>query len=237
MKNNPLNILALIPARSGSQRLPKKNILPFCGKPLIAWTIEAAKNIPEISTIMVSTDSEEIASISKKFGALVPSLRPPEIAQNNTTMIEVIQHTLKFYRENNQNFTHLLLLQPTSPLRTSEDIKNSINLLKEKNATAVYGVCPAEHSPLWMNTLPDDKNFEKFLNPNLAGMQSQSLPTYYRLNGAIYLVEIAAILKHNSLHINKNCFALVMSPHHSADIDSELDFILAEATYKHFDKK
>ena len=225
MKKEDLNILTLIPARGGSKRLPGKNIKDLCGKPLIAWTIEAALNSKYLNDVIVSTDCEEIAGISKKFGARVPFIRPESISQDQTEIPEVIDHTLENI---NGDFTHLLLLQPTCPLRTTEDIDSSIEMLLEKQANAVYSVCEVDHSPLWSNTLPENSSFDNFLRPEIAGVRSQDLPTYYRLNGAVYLVHLACFLEKESLFQHKNSFAYVMDKKASIDIDDELDFTIAE---------
>ena len=227
MNEEDLNILALIPARAGSKRLPGKNKKDLCGKPLIAWTIEAALKSKYLNQVIVSTDCEQIAEISKQYGAQVPFVRPENISLDTSSTIEVINHCLDYYKE--KDYTHILLLQPTSPLRTSNDIDLAIELLLEKNANAVYSVCEVDHSPLWINTLPDDLSFDSFLKPESSGVRSQDLPTHYRLNGAIYLVSIEKYLQQSSLFGHKSTFAQIMDKNHSIDIDDELDFIVAEA--------
>ena len=220
-------ILAIIPARSGSKRLPNKNILNLAGKPLIAWTIEEAKKSKYIDKIVVSTDSEQIAEISTQYGAEIPFLRPAELAQDTTSSIDVIKYCLENIKE---NFDYLMLLQPTSPLRTSEDIDNAINLLDE-NTLAVVSVCETEHSPLWSNTLPEDLSMENFLRPEVKNKRSQDLPKYYRLNGAIYIAEINYFYRYNSFFGHKTK-ALIMKQEHSIDIDTKLDFLFSEIIIK-----
>ena len=216
-------ILAIIPARSGSKRLPNKNILNLEGKPLIAWTIEEAKKSKYIDKIVVSTDSEQIAEISRQYGAEIPFLRPAELAQDTTSSIDVIKYCLENIKE---NFDYLMLLQPTSPLRTSEDIDNAINMLDE-NTLAVVSVCETEHSPLWSNTLPEDLSMENFLRPEVKNKRSQDLPKFYRLNGAVFLAEINYFYRHNGFYGPKTK-ALIMRLGHSIDIDTELDFLICK---------
>ena len=227
MKKEDLNILALIPARAGSKRLPGKNIKELCGKPLIAWTIEAALKSKYLDQVIVSTDSNEIAKISKQYGATIPFIRPENIAQDTSSTTEVINHCLDFLKE--ERFTHVLLLQATSPLRVSNDIDLAVDTLLEKKANAIYSVCEVDHSPLWMNTLPDDLSFDNFLKPESSGVRSQDLPTHYRLNGALYLVSLEQYLQKGSLFGHRSTYAHIMDKNHSIDIDDELDFIVAEA--------
>lgn len=225
MKKEDLKIVALIPARGGSKRLPGKNIKDFCGKPLIAWTIEAALNSKYIDSVVVSTDCSQIAEISKQYGAQVPFIRPEAISKDETEIPEVIDQLLENIEK---SFTHILLLQPTCPLRRTSDIDNTVELLINKNALAIYSVCEVDHSPLWSNTLPDNLSFDSFLRPEIAGIRSQDLPKYYRLNGSIYLVELKAYRDKKSLFKHENTFAYVMERKNSIDIDTELDFNFAE---------
>lgn len=227
MKKENLNILALIPARSGSKRLPGKNIKDLCGKPLIAWTIDTALKSKYLDHVIVSTDCNEIANISRQYGASVPFIRPEDISLDASSTTEVINHCLDYFKK--ESYTHILLLQPTSPLRTSRDIDIAVELLLEKKANAIYSVCEVDHSPLWMNTLPENLLFDNFLKPESRGIRSQDLPAYYRLNGAVYLVALDNYRQKNSLFGHKNTYAHIMDKNHSIDIDDELDFIVAEA--------
>lgn len=231
MKKDDLKIVALIPARSGSKRLPGKNIKDFCGKPLIAWTIEAALKSKYIDSVVVSTDCSKIAEISKQYGAEAPFIRPEAISKDETEIPEVIDHLLENV---NESFTHLLLLQPTCPLRQFSDIDGAVELLVEKEANAIYSVCEVDHSPLWANTLPDDLSFDSFLRPEIAGIRSQNLPKYYRLNGSIYLVEINSYKSNRSLFKQKRSYAFIMNPKHSIDIDEEIDLIIGESICRKF---
>lgn len=223
-----MNILAIIPARGGSKRLPNKNILDIANKPLIAWTIDEAKKSKYIDKLIVSTDSESIVVVSKKFKALVPFIRPDVLSQDTSDTISVLKHAIEFYKN---KFDYILLLQPTSPLRTVDDIDAAIKMLKETKAKAIVSVCETEHSPLWTNTLPKDRSMKDFIKSQYKNVRSQDLPIYYRLNGVIYISEIEYFLKNNGF-LGDQTKAYIMSKENSIDIDTELDFIIAETLLK-----
>lgn len=223
-----MKILALIPARGGSKRLPRKNVLDLAGKPLIAWTIEAALGCPFLDEVMVTTDEDEIAEVAKRHGAKVPFLRPAYLASDTATSFDAIKHAIDFYREElGKNFDFVVLLQPTSPLRNSRNISEAIELLVEKNADAVISVCEVDHSPLWMNTLPSNLSMSKFLRDEVRNVRSQDLPKNYRLNGAIYICRTDRLLAESSFFIATNIFAYIMCNDASVDIDNVSDFKLA----------
>lgn len=222
-------ILALIPARGGSKRLPRKNLLPLAGKPLIAWTIEAAKKSKYINTVCVSTDDIELQSVALEYGAEVPFLRPAYLANDIAKSTDVAIHALDWYKQQGKVFDTLILLQPTSPLRTTEDIDNAIKLYVEKEACSVTSVCETEHSPLWTNILPSDLSMDYFIRSEIKNSRSQDLPTYYRLNGAIYIVKSDTLYDTKSFIAEKGSFAYIMSQENSIDIDTKLDFYLVES--------
>lgn len=223
MSVNP-RILAIIPARGGSKRLPRKNTLPLNGKPLIAWTIEAALTASMIDCVVVSTDNEEIASISKERGAEVPFLRPPELATDTAGTLEVILHAIHSL----PGYDYVVVLQPTSPLRIAEDIDKAIDLLLKKNADAVISVCETDHPPEWSNTLPDDFSLANFYRPGVRTIRSQDQPKSYRLNGAVYIYNCKRLLKQENLEMDDNSFAYIMPKERSTDIDTEFDFEIAQ---------
>lgn len=217
--------LTLIPARKGSKRLPNKNILELNGKPLIQWTIEAAKDSIYLQDIFVTSDSDEILEIAKKNGVQLIK-RPKELALDTSTTFEAIKHALKSI---NKNFDFLVLLQPTSPLRNTKHINEAIEFLfNKKECLGVVSVSKLEHSPIWSNTLPDDKNMENFIKKEFISVRSQDLDSFYRINGAIYIFKIKEILKQNEFFYNKNVFAYEMKKTDSIDIDELIDFKLAE---------
>jgi len=227
-------LLAIIPARGESKRLPRKNILNLAGKPLIAWTIEAALNSKYIDRIVVSTDDQEIANISIEYGAEVPFLRPKSLATDDSPSIDTVINVLGEIDIIGQHYDYIVLLQPTSPLRTEIDIDKAIELLEKKSADSVISVCEVDHPPHWNNTLPDDGNMQLFFQKDNAKKRSQDFDVYYRLNGAIYIVKIERLLKEKSLFLNTNTFAYCMDAHNSVDIDKEEDFLVAKCFAKNF---
>jgi len=214
--------LAIIPARGGSKRLPRKNILNLCGKPLISWSIEAGLKSKYIDKVVVSSDDIEILNISNEFKVQVIK-RPNELASDTSTSFDVVQHAI----DNLESYEYILLLQPTSPLRNENHIDKAIEILEEKNADAVISVCEMNHNPLWSNTLDDSLSMEGFIGNNLLNNSSQDLKKYYRLNGAIYLCKTDKLLKEKSFFLKKNIFAYVMNSNNSIDIDRKEDFELA----------
>jgi CMP-N-acetylneuraminic acid synthetase len=221
-------ILAIIPARAGSKGLPGKNSKCLAGKPLIAWTIEAARGSRYIDEIVVSTDSHAIARLARKFGAEVPFMRPAPLAGDTAKMMDVVLHCLGFFQKNNDHYEIIVLLQPTSPLRRAADIDAGIELFIQKKAQAVLGVAECEHSPLWAATLPRDLNMKDFSPAAWQGRNRQALDTYYRINGALYVAD-SAFLQKNKSWVSAKTYAHIMSRARSIDIDTREDFIVAEA--------
>lgn len=221
---NDKKFLAIIPARSGSKGLKDKNIKNLNEKPMIAYTIEAAKQSGIFTDIIVSTDSERYATISEKHGATVPFLRPKELATDSSTSIDMIEYTITELNKRGFTYDFFMLLQPTSPLRDANDIRNAVNLLTKKKANSVVSVCEAEHSPHLMNTLDDSLNMDGFL-PTKFNKRRQDLSTYYRLNGAIYLSNTRYFQEHKSFYKEKS-YACVMKQKNSIDVDSWIDFEL-----------
>ena len=217
--------IAIIPARAGSKRLKNKNSIDLCGKPLIAWTIEAALKSNLIDKVIVSTNSNKIAEIGRQYGAEVPFKRPAILSSDTATSFDVIKHVLDFY---NTKFaiTKIVLLQPTSPLRATIDIDNAIKQL-DANTKAVVSVCEVSHSPLWMNTLPSDLSLQYFLKNKNKNKRSQDLEKYYMLNGAVYVSEVNYFLKEKGF-FGKNSKALIMPKERSVDIDTKLDLMLCK---------
>ena len=227
------NILGLIPARGNSKGLPRKNIKPLLGKPLIAWTIEQALASKYLDKVVVSTDDEKIAEISKKYGAEVPFIRPRELATDEAKGIDVILHAINWLKENDKQkqYDLIILLQPTSPLRTREDIDKAIEFLFLKEAKSIVSVCEVDQHPLWSNTLPEDGCMKNFIRQEIMNINRQKLPVFYRLNGAIYLAYCNYIKEQKSF-FGKNTFAYIMPKSRSMDIDDEVDFKLAQILVK-----
>ena len=228
---NDKKILGFIPARSGSKGLSRKNILPLLGKPLIAWTIEQSLKSRYIDQVLVSTDSEEIAEISKSYGAEVPFIRPKELATDNAKVMDVIMHAMDWLEMNNSFYDLIILLQPTSPLRTSDDIDSAIELLFSRQAQSIVSVCTVEHHPYWTNTLPSDGCMKDFLRDEIMNKNRQELPIFYRLNGAIYLA-FSNYLKAQKGFLGYATYAYIMPQEKSIDIDNDTDFKFAEFLLK-----
>ena len=218
--------IAIIPARCGSKGLKDKNIKLLCGKPLMAYTIEAALRSGCFDEVMVSTDSEEYAVIARSFGAKVPFLRSKATSSDTASSWDMVEEVLQCYREREMEFESFCLLQPTSPLRDDEDIREAYRLYEEKASFAVVSVCEAEHSPLWCGHLPEDREFTDFIDRDSMA-QRQTGGKFYRLNGAIYIVDRDRFKEDRYLY-QKGSYAYVMDQTRSIDIDTEMDFRIAE---------
>ncbi len=217
--------IAIIPARSGSKGLKDKNIKEFAGKPLLAHSIAAAAESGVFDEIMVSTDSEEYAEIAREWGANVPFLRSEATSADSASSWDVVKEVLLGYKKMDSYFEAFCLLQPTSPLRTAQDVRNACEKLQEVQ-TAVVSVCEADHSPVWYNQLPEDLSLNGFINKS-GDRQRQAFGKFYRVNGAIYFVKIAEFYKDSYIY-REGSFAYIMDRKHSIDIDTEYDFKLAE---------
>ena len=218
--------IAIIPARSGSKGLRDKNIKDLCGRPLLAYSIEAAKQSGCFDTIMVSTDSEKYAEVARQWGAEVPFLRSSETSGDTDSSWAVVREVLAGYENLGQVFGVFALLQPTTPLRTAEDIKTGFELMHEKEAGAVVAVCEAEHSCSLYNTLPDDHSFVGFIRDS-SKYARQMNAVCYRLNGALYISKVDHFLSHKYIG-DENCYATIMPQERSIDIDNALDFMITE---------
>ena len=221
--------VAIVPARGGSKRLPRKNLLDLNGKPLIAYSIEAGLKSKYIDKVIVSSDDKEILNVSKQYKAEIIN-RPSELASDKSTTFDAIKHTL----DNISRYDYVVLLQPTSPLRYEKHIDEAIELLEEKNADAIISVCEMEHSPLWSNTLSNNHDMSNFLRDEVLNKRSQDLEKYYRLNGAIYICKTDKLLETGGFFLKDNIFAYIMSREYSIDIDEKIDFDIATVIKKSF---
>ena len=216
-------VLAIVPARGGSKRLPMKNTRSLNGMPLILHSINAAKQCDEIDEIIVSTDSEEIAKIVRGAGSRV-DMRPGCLSSDDAATIDVLKYLLRKIN----GFDVVVTLQPTSPLRTPDDIKGCLEMFVEKKADAVISVCKAEHPPGWTNTLGSNGEMDRFLDATIRNRRSQDFPEYFRLNGAVYCNATEVLLRSDTLMFEKACYGYVMPQNRSVDIDTVEDFELAE---------
>ena len=211
-------ILSLIPARAGSKRLPQKNMAELGGRPLIAWTIEASLNSKYITKTVVSSDSKEILKIAKEYGA--DFLKRPGLLANDTASSEsVVAHALESIEE---KFNFIVLLQPTSPLRKTEDIDNSFEKLFRENVTALVSVCETDNKILKAFKENEKGFLEGLSNNKYPFMRRQDLPKTYMSNGAIYIVKVSDFLKNNSFYTDKT-ISYVMHGDSNLDIDTKDD--------------
>jgi CMP-N,N'-diacetyllegionaminic acid synthase len=222
-----LTILALIPARGGSKGIPGKNLAPLCGKPLLAWTIEAAKGARGIDRVVVSTDSAAIADTACALGAEVPFLRPDELARDDTPGIAPPLHALRWLEEHEGYRPEgLLLLQPTSPLRTVQDIEGAIELWRRMAADSVVSVSPAHHHPYHMKTVGADGRLAPFMVPERPVIRRQDLPPLFALNGALWLIRSDVLLAREDWYTDRT-WGYVMPEERSLDVDTPWDLRLA----------
>jgi N-acylneuraminate cytidylyltransferase len=219
---NGLKTLAVIPARGGSKSVPHKNVRLLAGRPLIAWTIDAALRTVELDRIVVSTDSDEIANVARDCGAEVPFMRPIDLARDETPGIAPILHAV----ERVPGYDIVVALQPTSPLRESGDISRALKVCRDKNATSCISVCETREHPNWMKTLDPDGTLRSYDGESLI-TRRQDLPPVYRLNGAIYLAHTQPLLDSLSFYTRRTV-GYVMPYVRSWDIDTDVDFEICE---------
>jgi CMP-N,N'-diacetyllegionaminic acid synthase len=219
-------ILAVIPARGGSKGIPRKNIREIAGKPLLAWTVEAAKACARISEVVVSTEDAEIAEVALRFGATVPFLRPADLARDDTPGIDPVLHAV----EQLSGFDFVVVLQPTSPLRNSAHIDGCLDVAHLNNANSVVSVCEPDAHPLWTFSIDSSGHLRKFVDAPLISRR-QDLPSVFVLNGAVYLARISWLKKHRVL-VGPDTLPYTMSRESSVDIDSHMDWALAELLLK-----
>ncbi len=219
-------IIAIIPARSGSKGLKDKNIKDLKGKPLIAYTIESAKKTDIFDEIMVSTDSGLYSKIAEEYGASVPFLRSEENANDKAGSWDVVREVLNNYEQKlGKTFDVIVLLQPTSPLRTSSHIREALDLFFKKDADTLFSVCETPHPIFWCNTIDETLSAKDFIKPEY-NVQRQKLPKSFTINGAIYITKPSQLSNLN--FYGDNSYLYVMPKENSVDIDSELDFKYAE---------
>ena len=221
-------ILALIPARGGSKGIPHKNIAPLAGKPLIQYSIDAARGSSYIDSVLVSTDDEEIARVARACGAEVPFLRPEALASDTAKTIDAVLHAVETLRDMGEAFDSLVLLQPTSPLRTTAEIDGAIERFYTCGRKAVVSVSEVSDHPILMRTIEQTDDGER-LKPLLqvsSTVRRQDMPPFYRVNGSIYVNAVEELSRTTSF--NDNPVPYVMAKEHAIDIDEPADLKLAE---------
>lgn len=218
-------MIAIIPARGGSKGLPGKNILPLCGKPMIAYTIEAAKQSKYIDHVIVSTDDQKIAEIALQYGAEVPFLRPDFLASDTAQAVDNYIYTIeRLSKEWNTPIEEFVVLQPTSPLRIAEDIDGAIEMFMEKQADSVISYTPEAHPVRWHKYLDENNAFVDIFDTTIANRQD--LKTSYYPNGAVYVFRFSMI-KERKYYTDKS-YGFIMPRVRSVDIDYKEDFDYVE---------
>jgi len=227
-----MTIIAIIPARGGSESIPRKNIKLLADKPLIVYTIETALECKLLERVIVTTDDEEIAAISKEHGAEVPFIRPRELALDTTPMLPVLQHAVSYLEQNEKlRIDIVVILQPTSPFREVSDIENCIKKLQNEKADSVVTVCEAEHNPYFVMMKFQNDNLVPLLKTEKPVTRRQDAPKVYRLNGAVYAVRRGVLMNENKIFTD-NTKAVIMLHEKSIDLDRPLDFEFADFLMK-----
>lgn len=223
-----LKVLALIPARGGSKGIPGKNIKPLAGKPLIAYTVEAARASGVVDRLLLSTDSEEIAALGRSLGIEVPFLRPPELAADDTAMIDVIRHLLAWLAETGDQPDAIVQLQPTAPLRRPEQIAEAVRLLEAEGCDSVVSVVP-----LPLHFCPDyvmrieAGRLVSFLPEGERASRRQDVRPAYSRDGTVYAFRRETVERTGSIY-GEDCRALVIDPALSINLDTPADWAAAE---------
>ncbi|MGF2733397.1 cytidylyltransferase domain-containing protein [Marinobacter sp. DUT-1] len=221
-------ILVVIPARGGSKRLPRKNVLPLAGKPLICWTIEEALDAKLNARIMVTSDDDEILAIARQYESegVIAYQRPDKLATDNASTADVLIDAVKAEQAAGHDPKTLVLLQPTSPLRNADDIRAALDVFREGGCEdTVVAVCEVDHPTAWVGTIGDASRLEGI---DLSGKRSQDYRKEYRLNGAVYVVRTDCLVSSGSLFTERMC-ASVMPRARSLDVDEAVDFRICES--------
>ena len=221
---NKDQIVAFIPARGGSKGIKDKNIYPVCDKPLIAYTIEAAKGSRYVDYVMVSTDSEKIASVAKDYGAEIPFMRDEQLAADSSRTIDAVVDGISKLTNLGKRFDVLVLLQPTSPLRTSEDIDNAIKLFYTEKRKSLVSLVEVRDNPVLIRSLEGSR--AKPLLDRTSTVRRQDFEKFYKVNGAIYINDVKGI--NESTSFNDNIIGFVMKESHSLDVDTKEDIDAVE---------
>jgi N-acylneuraminate cytidylyltransferase/CMP-N,N'-diacetyllegionaminic acid synthase len=221
-------MLAIIPARGGSKGISNKNIKSFDNEPLIAYTIKAAKKSKFISKIVCSTDSKEISKVAIEYGAEVPFLRPKELAKDDSKAIDNYLYSIPKYNEYyNYEYENFVVLQPTSPLRTAEDIDKAISLFNSKKADSVISFSEMTHPPSWAKTIDENLHVKDYFTNPYHGRNRQEIPQGYIPNGAIFVFNYYKLKELKKYYTDKT-YAYIMPLERAIDIDTKIDFEFAE---------
>lgn len=230
--NKDQKVLCIVTARGGSKGLPGKNLRPLLGKPLIAWSIQAGLRAPSTDALIVSTDDETIARAAHAAGARVPFMRPAELAGDSASSIDVVLHAIDWLTEAGEHYDIVVLLEPTSPLRESNDIEAALELLSESGAGAVVSVCRAESvHPAFMYRCGDGGRLQPFLERQPTGLRRQEIEPLYFLEGTVYASRIDVLQKVRSFY-HHDTVAYEVPKWKSLEVDDLDDFLMIEALLK-----
>jgi len=229
-----VRVLGLIPARGGSKGVPRKNVRPLGGKPLLAWTVDEALAAPSLARVVLTTDDEEIAAVGRAHGAEVPFLRPAELARDETGSLPVVLHALEWLEQGGDRFDAVCLLQPTSPLRRAADIDGAVALLERTGADSVISFTPVgERHPARMKRLDDEGRVH---DPPFAeafeGQRRQELPPLYLREGSLYVTRREVLVDGGSFQ-GRDCRAWLVPEERAVNIDTPFDLLLAELLIRH----
>jgi CMP-N-acetylneuraminic acid synthetase len=229
-----MRVLGIVTARGGSKGIPRKNVVLLLGKPLLAYTAEAALSAKRLTRVVLSTEDEEIAHIGRQCGLEVPFLRPSELANDDTPTIPVLQDVVRRLEERGECYESVLTLQPTNPLRLAKDIDGSIELLEESGADSVISfVDVGEKHPARMKFVsPDGRVSDPPFAEEFEGQRRQDLPKIYLREGSIYLTRRAILMEHNSVQ-GRDCRAWIIPQERYCNIDTPFDLFLAEQMLKY----
>lgn len=219
-----LKVLALIPARGGSKGVPRKNVRPVGGRPLIAWTIEAALASRYVDSVILSSDDAEIIAVAQQWGCAAPFVRPAELASDTADSLQVVRHAIV---ATDRRFDVVVLLQPTSPMRVAEDIDAALELFAQGGATSCVSVCEPDKSPYWMFKSGEDGFLHSLFPPEQIPDRRQDAVPVSALNGAIYVAG-AAHLEAGGSFLSDRTAAYAMPKQRSFDIDTELDLEIVD---------
>jgi CMP-N,N'-diacetyllegionaminic acid synthase len=222
-------VLGILPARGGSKGIPGKNLKPLSGKPLIAWAATALSNAAEVEQKICSTDDSHIAQVAQAYGLRVPWLRPPELALDDTLVVDVIEHALRsILAEQGICYSHIALIQATSPTVTATDIDAAIRLAIETDAdTVITGFHAGQRHPATMYTMEEDGSVQWLLEQRQRMARRQDLPPIFVRTGLVYVIKAEIILERHSIYGDR-IMSLIIPEERAITIDEESDFRLAE---------
>lgn len=219
-------IIAMIPARAGSKGIKDKNIRDLCGKPLIAYSIEVARQCDYIDEVFVSTDSPRIKEIAEKYGASVPFFRSEELASDEAKIIDAMLFSLEKLKARNCTYDYVMLLQPTQPIRSVKLLKSIVEKMIDEDLESLVTICPVEECPILMRTMDAEGKLSSVLSMS-STVRRQDFPEFYKVNGSVYMNKINASFNEET-SLNDNQYGYVMSRRESIDIDTLEDFERAE---------